>query len=167
MSFHSGKKPCRVLYYLYHNHKVGFNLRSGMPMGWPSGKLGGWSRDHFTLKKTQWELKGIISPETVLRTHWIGKRYLILANSLELQNWFLFSFFSFLLLFKNSRGWLGMGVWRAVLYEWNSRSRPRKVYNGFLPQLTEEWDTRIAWDWWQGWEMCFLISLKEKCGETW
>lgn len=96
MSFHSGKKPCRVLYYLYHNHKVGFNLRSGMPLGWPSGKLGGWSRDHFTLKKTQWELKGIISPETVLRTHWIGRRYLILANSLELQNWFLFSFFSFL-----------------------------------------------------------------------
>lgn len=117
MSFHSEKKPCRVLYYLYHNHKVGFNLRSGMPLGWPSGKLSGWSRDHFTLKKTQWELKGIISPETVLRTHWIGRRYLILANSLELQ---IGSCFPSFLFFSSSKipgaDW-GWECEVAVLYE--------------------------------------------------
>jgi hypothetical protein len=38
MSFHFGRKSYQALYYLHHNHKVGFNLYSGMLLSWPTGR---------------------------------------------------------------------------------------------------------------------------------
>lgn len=64
MSFHFGRKPCQALYYLHHNHKVGFNLSCGMPLGWSTGRLWWFEWDHFTLKNAQWETGGSTSPST-------------------------------------------------------------------------------------------------------
>lgn len=55
MSFHFGRKSCQALCYLHHNHKVGFNLYSGMLLSWPTGRPGGLSGHHFILKKVPWE----------------------------------------------------------------------------------------------------------------
>lgn len=39
MSFHFEGNPARLFIILHHNHKVGFNLYSGMLLSWPTGYI--------------------------------------------------------------------------------------------------------------------------------
>lgn len=63
---------------------------------------GGWSGDHFTLRNTQWEAKGSISPETFFLRSLVCWFYLFLECSLQLPSRFPSFSFSFPL-FKKSR----------------------------------------------------------------